>query len=287
LPPNRGELEVTVDRMLRSLSILLFLQVIASVAAVAQCQNQECVFNSNCYQCVDMPGVACSPGKGRTCPQSCTETRCASALQQSISSVGQTGSSLLPSTSSELLLQPAKESCAEQLAKGEVHSAPMPKEGVLTTAEWQASSPVHITQWTVAHNRDGNFVVKQLVMENIGPSTVVQYQLGFMLIFADKEPEIQPLGPVAVKLAPKAALTIGESAPNYEDDETVAKQQEDLFVNSSRNVGQAVVPTTGLRAINIFVMSLKRDGEPEFHENTNELAAQMKARLEPAKRTNP
>jgi hypothetical protein len=180
------------------------------------------------------------------------------------------------------------DACIEQTAKAESPAMTRnSQEGIRTVAEWQKNSPVNLIELTTALNKDKNLVVKRVVIENLGTAPVVGYQLGWMLIFEDREPEIQLLDPVAVpERESKAVMEIGEPLPIYSvRDESIAASQEEAFISSARNAVPPITQVPGLRAINIFIASVKREGLPEFHENVSELSNQVKARFTPIKAT--
>jgi hypothetical protein len=129
--------------------------------------------------------------------------------------------------------------------------------------------------------------VKRVVIENLDASPVVEYQLGWMLIFAGREPEIHLLNPVATKLESKRVMEIGELLPDYsmQDDESVLESKQEYFISSSRTVVPAVAQAPDLKAINVFVAAVKRQGSQDFHANVSELSTQLKARFSPRKAT--
>lgn len=268
--------------------LLLIVQFAVTSSVFAQCGNQVCGLNGSCYACFSFSGFSCSPHIAR-CPQSCTETRCgASAEVQGVLSEPATPLFSLLQPSSQPSLKPMSDACIEQTAKAESPAMTRnSQEGIRTVAEWQKNSPVNLIELTTALNKDKNLVVKRVVIENLGTAPVVGYQLGWMLIFEDREPEIQLLDPVAVpERESKAVMEIGEPLPIYSvRDESIAASQEEAFISSARNAVPPITQVPGLRAINIFIASVKREGLPEFHENVSELSNQVKARFTPIKAT--
>ena len=273
--------------MKKSVCALLFMLVIqlaSTTPAFAQCQNQYCAKTGtgDCFGCIRFDGFACSPGIGR-CPKSCTNTFCSAAAAQ-----GSTDKLVMGSSPSSL--QPLSDACVAQMAKdNSLLKAEVPQEpaSVSTFAQWQNNSPVNIISWTVALDKDSKFLVKRVVIENLDASLVIEYQLGWMLIFADREPEIHLLDPIATKLESKGVMEIGEPLPVYsmQDNESVAESKQESFVSSPRTVVPAVTQTPDLKAINVFVAAVKREGSPEFHANVNELSTQLKARFNPTNAT--
>jgi hypothetical protein len=264
------------------LTCLSFLFSASSV--LAQCQNQICTFDGSCYKCTNWSGYACSPHIGR-CPQSCTETRCASPAEvQNV--LNQPSTLPLASLQSRLhpSLMPMSDGCIEQMTDTKSTAIAQGSDrGISIVAEWQMNSPVNFVEWTVAQDKDKNLVVKRVVIENLGSAPVVGYQLGWMLIFADREPEIHVLEPVAVnKLTSKTVMEIGEPLPDYSADEGMAKSQEEAFANSPRNAFPPIKQDPNLKGINIFIASVTREGSPGFHENVSELTNQVKARFREA-----
>lgn len=267
----------------------IFIGVIMPGNLRAQCQDQVCSFESNCYRCFGFAGFACGPGHGR-CPQTCTETHCAASPASGQSVSNQPAASVLsaqpyPQPLAKHSVEPMTDACVEQMNKGEQPIAARPG-AVSTLAEWQKNSPVNIREWTVAHNQDDNFVVKRIVVENLGSAPVFRLQMGWMLIFDDREPEIHVLEPMSVaKLESKGVLEIGEPLPDYSvTDESVARSQEAAFVSSATDAIPAITRAPGLRAINLFVAAVNRGGLPEFREDAAKLSTQLKAKvLQPKK----
>ena len=180
------------------------------------------------------------------------------------------------------------DACVEQTAKAVPSPVEHNQSGPGTLAEWQKNSPVNIISWMVGVNKDNNLVVKRVVIENLGIALVVEYQLGWMLIFADKEPEVHVLDPVAVgKMESKATMEIGEPLPvdSTQDDEFVVAKREEAYNNSATHAVPPITLAPGLRVINLFIASVKREGSPDFHENVNKLLNQVKTRFGPVKAT--
>jgi hypothetical protein len=183
-------------------------------------------------------------------------------------------------------VHPMTDACIQQAAK----TANLPfqqEEGHHSVAAiWQEKSPAVVIQWNTALDKNNNLVLKWAAVQNLTDAPILGYQLGWMLIYTNKDPEVHLLEPTLKRLGSKQIDEVGESlspSENIEDESA----DESRWANSGKSVLPPVVETPDLRAVLIFVASVKRQNAPDFIENIAELSAQQKARFVPAKAVSP